>query len=208
MSQELIGNRNQPACSPEALQVSDLALEEVFGSSQQLPKSSEIRRREPSSRSTSSEDSQNSEAKLKDLLVIHSVVSTASSFAEKHQVAISTKASFRGRGTCGTVFERPGTTFALKLARTDSDALWNDYKMHMRVFSEFNGLGWISSEVHVPRCHWFANANDDEWWSENLEKFPKDYQSRNNVMCCERILPRPQEKLWLTSTLLLTLEPK
>jgi len=72
MSQELISNRNQPACSPEALQVSDqigdLDLEEVFGNSQQLPKSSEIRRRGPSSRSTSSEDSQNSKAKLKDLL--------------------------------------------------------------------------------------------------------------------------------------------
>ncbi|KAN0070503.1 hypothetical protein V8E54_011372 [Elaphomyces granulatus] len=131
MSQESIGNRNQPVYSPE---ITDLDLEEVFGSSQQLPKSSEIRRRGPSSRSTSSEqDSQNSGAKLKDLLAINSVVSTASSFAEKHQAAIDTKASFRqiGRGACGPVFERPGTTFALKLAKTDSDALWNDYEMHM-----------------------------------------------------------------------------
>ena len=66
--------------------------------------------------------------------------------------------------------------------------------MHMRVFSEFNGLRLISSEVHVPRCHWFASANDNdnEWWSEfeNLEKFPKGYRSRNNVMCCEHILPQ------------------
>jgi hypothetical protein len=40
---------------------------------------------------------------------------------------VSTKASFRqiGRGTCRTVFERPGATFVrvLKLAKTDSDAL-------------------------------------------------------------------------------------
>ena len=124
---------------------------------------------------------------------------------------VSTKVSFRqiGRGTCGTVFERPGAAFVLKLAKTDSDALWNDFTMHMRVFSEFNSLRWISSEVHVPRCHWFASVNDDEWWSDNLEKFPKIYQSRNNVLCSERILPRrSQGKPLLTNTVLLTLEQK
>jgi hypothetical protein len=103
----------------------------------------------------------------------------------------------RGQTAClqsrGSIYQNElSSDWPRYFAKTDSDALWNDFTMHMRVFSEFNSLRWISSEVHVPRCHWFASVNDDEWWSDNLEKFPKIYQSRNNVLCSERILPLPK----------------
>ncbi|KAI9774716.1 MAG: hypothetical protein M1839_001677 [Geoglossum umbratile] len=189
-------------------------LEEVFGSSQQLPKSGDVRRFQqrsstnaPPFRSPSFEQdllinleladklaSEDPKTKLKRLLSIHSAISTGSSFAERQQAAIDTKASYRhiGRGTCGTIFEIPGTTFALKVAKTDSDALWNDFTMHMRVLSQFDNLPQINSEIHVPRCHWYASATDDEWWDENLERFPKEHQFRNNTICFERILPIPK----------------
>jgi hypothetical protein len=188
--------------------------EEAFGSSQQLPKSSDVRRFQqrsstnaPHLRSPSFEQDllvnleladklagEDSKTKLKRLLSIRSTISTSSSFAERQQAAVGTQASYRhiGRGTCGTVFEIPGTTFALKVAKTDSDALWNDFTMHMRVLSHFYDLPVISSEIHVPRCHWYASATDDEWWGENLERFPREFQSRSNVICCERILPIPK----------------
>ncbi|KAI9868494.1 MAG: hypothetical protein M1813_005938 [Trichoglossum hirsutum] len=203
------GKGEQPARdSPEA------DPEEGFGSSQQLPESSGVRRFQqrssinaPTFRSPSFEQdllinleladklaSQDPKTKLKRLLSINSIISTSSSFAERQQAAVGTETTYRhiGRGTCGTIFEIPGTTFALKVAKTNSVALWNDFKMHTRVLSQFNNLPKINSEIHVPYCHWFAGATDNEWWGESLERFPKEHQFRNNVLCCERILPIPK----------------
>lgn len=62
----------------------------------------------------------------------------------------------------------PDATFALKLGKTDSGALWNEYAIHKRVFSEFNSIASLrrsGSEIHVPRRHWHASATDDELWS-------------------------------------------
>ncbi|KAF2194856.1 hypothetical protein K469DRAFT_469735, partial [Zopfia rhizophila CBS 207.26] len=131
---------------------------------------------------------------LKRFLSTRSVVSTFSSFAERQQAVVRTRSEFRaiGAGTCGTVFEVPGTTDAFKVANNPgghTDKLWNDFQMHLRVSEAFDTIGREKLAVHVPIIKYFVSSKDSEWWGENMDRFPQKYQSQSNLLCAERILP-------------------
>ncbi|KAK5020226.1 hypothetical protein LTR60_000711 [Cryomyces antarcticus] len=96
-----------------------------------------------------------------------------------------------GAGTCGTVFSDPGTSRVLKLSlNSGNDWLWNDYQMHQRVLRSFTKYPQVR-DVHIPRCYWFADKCDSQFWLPNLHRFPEEYQAED-VLCTEHIPPLPQ----------------
>ncbi|KAF1959213.1 hypothetical protein CC80DRAFT_523935 [Byssothecium circinans] len=131
---------------------------------------------------------------LKRFLSINSEVSTSSSFAERQQIAVGTRSNFRviGAGTCGRVFEIPGTVDIFKVANhpgKSTDMLWDDYNMHLRVSEVFDKFGRDQIDTHVPRVKYFVGSADEDFWSENLYRFPNGSQTPSNLLCAERILP-------------------
>ena len=101
-----------------------------------------------------------------------------------------------GAGTCGIVYEEPGTANAIKLAKTDNLQLWNDYTVHSAVVEAFAASSFAKSEeLSIPKCLWFADRTDTRWWSEHVKRFPDPARVvlPRDVLCTERILPLPKE---------------
>jgi hypothetical protein len=100
-----------------------------------------------------------------------------------------------GAGSCGTVFEKLGTTHAVKLAKPGWNIqLWNDYLIHTRVLEAFKGA--TVEDLHIPKAFWFIEPKTgNAWWKINEDCFPPKYSAepRPNVLCTERILPIPEE---------------
>ncbi|PSN66029.1 hypothetical protein BS50DRAFT_469831, partial [Corynespora cassiicola Philippines] len=132
---------------------------------------------------------------LKRFLSVNSVVSTSSSFAERYQAAaLSIQADFRaiGAGTCGKVFEVPGTTDIFKVANhpgESTDTLWEDYISHLTICEIWDRIGRQNIQIQVPRVRYFVGAYDKEFWDNNLKRFPKNEQLVSNTLCTERVLP-------------------
>lgn len=140
------------------------------------------------------EESLNSKYTLKRFLSINSVISTSSSFAQRQQAAIGTKAEYRaiGAGTCAKVFEVTGTAYIFKVAKhpgKETDSLWNDYLMHLAIAEQFDKIERGNIAVHVPKARYFASEDDQTFWEENMERFPAVFRQHSNVICAERILP-------------------
>jgi hypothetical protein len=129
-------------------------------------------------------------------LSVNTAVSTASSIAERHQVAADGTPGFReiGTGSIGTVFEHLGTIWAHKLPLTDDTAkLWNNHKMHRLVADSFEGLS-PDVAIEIPKLPWFAK-DESKFWAENVDRFPwtDRYPRRpRHIMCMERIFPVPK----------------
>ncbi|TKA64356.1 hypothetical protein B0A49_07384 [Cryomyces minteri] len=120
----------------------------------------------------------------------------ASSKTAHHQATAPIKGSQKhrqiGAGTCGTVFSDPGTSRVLKLSlNSGNDWLWNDYQMHQRVLRTFAKYQRVR-DVHIPRCYWFADECDSQFWHANVRRFPEGYQAED-VLCTEQIPPLPQD---------------
>lgn len=128
---------------------------------------------------------------LKRYLSIRSEISTSCSFSESHKEAVIAPTKFRsiGAGTCGTVFEIPGSPLVYKVSNHDSDWLWNEFVMYKRVSMAFKGK---ETEVHVPRLWSRISKTDEDWWTTNLKRFPTQFQEPANTLCIERILPLPK----------------
>jgi hypothetical protein len=121
-------------------------------------------------------------------------VSTTSSSACRMQGFVGKDGVYRsiGAGSCGKVFEQPGSICALKASNVDNDSLWNDYQMHTRVVNGFSDLK-TPKDLHIPQVFYFVNPNDEEWWIDHESNFPAELQgNRRNVLCTERILPLPE----------------
>lgn len=43
--------------------------------------------------------------------------------------------------------------------------------------------------ISLPRCHRFVAQSDTDWWSEQISRFPAQYQERCNVLVTDRIEP-------------------
>ncbi len=142
---------------------------------------------------------------LKRALSTKSVVSTSSSFAQRMQNASKRSAPgdsipFRtiGLGSCGSVFEIPGTEFAYKKGSNES-AIWNDYcltnKVHNAVTDIKTSLQAVFPEAAIPRtplCRQFHPIDDEEFWTQNLHRFPATHRNRQPTFRVGRILPLPQ----------------
>ncbi|KAN0079086.1 Zinc finger domain containing protein [Elaphomyces granulatus] len=105
-----------------------------------------------------------------------------------------------GTGFCGTVWASPWpddsfSNYAFK--REDGGpgrSLLNDYDMHNQVLKCLNQLNSLEFQlqIQVPQCHRFIAEKDEEWWKENLTRFPANY-SPCNILQSQRIpsVPKP-----------------
>jgi hypothetical protein len=141
------------------------------------------------------EEKLNPQLTLKRFLSVRSTISTNSSFAERQQAAVGTRSPFRslGAGTCGRVYEVPGTTDIFKVANypgQETDQMWNDYLMHLKISDVFDRWGRDKLAVRVPRLKYFVGEKDTTWWSQNMDRFPAQFLTApSNLLCAERILP-------------------
>lgn len=96
-----------------------------------------------------------------------------------------------GAGTCGTIFAQEGETFVVKVAKTDGNALWNDYVMHASIADQFRI--WNVIEVKIPAYHYFV-PKESPYFDHNptlaqaakpVCKMPK------SALVTERIFPLP-----------------
>ncbi|KAH9871632.1 hypothetical protein J1614_005887 [Plenodomus biglobosus] len=132
---------------------------------------------------------------LKRFLSLHFIIPSPSSSTGRHQAAVGTRPEFRaiGAGTCGRVFEVPGTVYIFKVAihpGQSTDQLWNDFVMHTKVSEVFDEFGRDKLQVRVPIHKYFVGLDDSVWWNKNLDRFPKQLvDAPSNLMCAERILP-------------------
>ncbi|CRL20435.1 Protein of unknown function DUF3669, zinc finger protein [Penicillium camemberti] len=138
---------------------------------------------------------------LRRTLSVRSIISTSSSFEERMQQAKSRRDPTLvviGRGTCGTIFEIPGTESAYKKGR-DKDSLWNDANLTntaCRAVTETKTcLQGIFPNTSIPRVPivtgWIGENHLQNWWRENLSQFP-DGTEIGYLFQVQRILPLPK----------------
>jgi hypothetical protein len=138
---------------------------------------------------------------LRRALSVRSIISTTSRSAEgmgRAKYVHDAAFSVIGRGTCGTVFEIPGTESAYKKG-SDKDSLWNDANLTntaCRAVTEtktyLQQLFPNASIPRVPVVTQWVNGNElENWWRQNLSLFPEDTQA-GYIFQLQRILPLPR----------------
>ncbi|RVX72675.1 hypothetical protein B0A52_04073 [Exophiala mesophila] len=140
---------------------------------------------------------------LKRTLSVATVKSTTSSAVDRMKAARD-KPSHQhklrdiGRGSCGSVFEIPGTPYAIKKGASTA-AMWNDFTLGSRAYNSHlfsHGLfertfgGRRVPRVPMPQS--FNGPAADEFWTANIELFPDGDQTRAAAFSLDRILPVPQ----------------
>ncbi|KAK3169086.1 hypothetical protein OEA41_005534 [Lepraria neglecta] len=141
---------------------------------------------------------------LKRALSTRSVISTTSSFASRMQgAAVGSKPGREdlriiGLGSCGTVFEIPGTELAFKKG-TSVLGIWSDFRLTNKVHNAVNHIRTIMQEAFphstipmTPMCHDHYPADHEKFWSENIQRFPASHRTRQPTFTVDRILPLPQ----------------
>lgn len=141
---------------------------------------------------------------LRRTLSVKSVISTTSSFAERLNRAQGKAAHERrdyriiGVGTCGTIFEIPGTELAIKKGQ-DKHAMWNDFRLtnivHYSIQDTREVVQAAFPETTIPRSphcsdFWLPESND--YWQANLPRFPRSHRTIGAAFQVDRILPLPQ----------------
>ena len=104
-----------------------------------------------------------------------------------------------GLGSCGTVFEIPGTELACKKG-TNERSIWSDFCLTNRVHNAVNHVSRIIQEAfpestipRTPLCHDYHAIDDETFWLANLQRFPSAYRNRQPLFTVDRILPLPQQ---------------
>lgn len=103
-----------------------------------------------------------------------------------------------GAGTCGTVFEQPGSPVVMKRERVhgyEGRGLENEYTMQVRVYDAFTEYSQNHElDIHVPRPERLIRKEEDKcaWWNEHAHLFPKEHQEPANLFQNERIPPLPE----------------
>lgn len=102
-----------------------------------------------------------------------------------------------GLGSCGTVFELPGTTMACKKGTL---SVWTDFCLTNTMYKSLSG---IRSEIQqifpeaviprTPRCHSYHPIENNAFWSTALKRFPSEHQTRQSLFTVDRIHPLPLE---------------
>ena len=103
-----------------------------------------------------------------------------------------------GLGSCGTVFEIPGTELAYKKG-TNEAGIWGDFCLTNKVH---NAVRDVRDMMHkafpnsilpkTPMCHAYHSTSDDEFWSANLQLFPEDHRTKQPLFMVDKILPLPR----------------
>ena len=102
-----------------------------------------------------------------------------------------------GLGSCGTVFDIPGTELAYKKG-TNEAGIWADFCLTNKVH---NAVRDVRDMMHkafpnfiipkTPMCHAYHVTSDDEFWAANLPLFPEDHRTKQPLFLVDRILPLP-----------------
>ncbi|KAJ5923673.1 hypothetical protein N7454_008918 [Penicillium verhagenii] len=100
-----------------------------------------------------------------------------------------------GKGFCGTVWAASEET-DLAYKREDGGpdrSLKNDFEMHRRILRSFRtSADFLETlQIQIPACHNFIDAGDQEWWTQNLSRFPPGY-TPCNILQSQRIPPLPE----------------
>ena len=98
-----------------------------------------------------------------------------------------------GRGTCGSVFQIPDSTDAIKKG-ADEGAIRNDLDLTDAAHSSYiNCSRLLDHKEHlvprVPRVRDLKEPGEDEFWTENIARFPEGDQTRGTAFHIEHILP-------------------
>lgn len=142
---------------------------------------------------------------LKRALSTKSVISPTSSFASRMQRVASQFVSEQeelriiGLGSCGTVFEIPGSELAYKKGTSES-GIWTDFCLTNRVYNAVQNVQTKMQEAFpfstipkTPLCHDYHSADDENFWSKNLQRFPPGRRTKQPLFKVDRILPLPQK---------------
>ncbi|MCJ1485638.1 hypothetical protein MMC06_005813, partial [Schaereria dolodes] len=138
---------------------------------------------------------------LRRTLSARSVVSTTSSFTQRMNRTRSQghgqeEYSVIGMGSCGTVFELPGTELAIKKGG-DVGAIYTDFQLTndvhyaIRDTREILQNGFPTYTIpKAPKCKEFWMPESPNWAA--LERFPSSHRTIGAALKVERILPLPQ----------------
>jgi len=142
---------------------------------------------------------------LKRALSTKSVISTTSSFASRMQrVALQSKLErgdlrIIGLGSCGTVFEIPGSELAFKKGTSES-GIWRDFCLTNRVHNAVQNVRMMMQEAFpystipkTPLCHNYHSVDNEKFWSNNVQRFPPGRRTKQPLFTVDRILPLPQK---------------
>ncbi|KAF4120137.1 Zinc finger protein [Geosmithia morbida] len=149
---------------------------------------------------------------LKRTLSVHSVLLTASSFAEHMEAASGVnfrnpKLSEIGKGSFGTVYEIPGTEWCLKKTLRSPTTFKTELHSGKRPDSSINHIAWKSivdsgdfSDILMPRVPRYSNvslldtATSLRWFQGNGHLFPiqNGGQKPGSFIFLERIMPLPR----------------
>ena len=152
--------------------------------------------------STPSMPSESPSEVVKRTLSAYSVISTSSIFARRLNAErlAQQNLEFRviGLGSCGSVFEMPGTAIAFKKS-SNTDALWNDFRLTNMVHNAFIDAQMFLQQAfpertipRTPMCHEFFLKNSASWWAKYLSRFPEQHRRESAVFSVDRILPLSQ----------------
>lgn len=103
-----------------------------------------------------------------------------------------------GLGSCGSVFELPGTEIAFKKG-SGEQAVWKDFCYTNKVFNASKKLRQSLQQTfpqatipRTPRCYEYHPMDDDAFWDNNLRRFPKEHRNKKPLFSVDRILPLPR----------------
>ena len=103
-----------------------------------------------------------------------------------------------GLGSCGSVFEIPGTEVALKKGK-DTDALSNDFLLTNAVHNAISDTQEMMQDAfpentipQTPHCSLFRLSTSQQYWATHLQKFPPSHRAPGAVFGVDRILPVPR----------------
>jgi hypothetical protein len=100
-----------------------------------------------------------------------------------------------GAGACGAIFAQAGQPLAVKLAKGDNAALWNDYKKHANIASQFARYGVVvDDQIRVPACYFFVPPQTTSYFDRNPDLVRAAEQIVNfptAALVSERIEPLP-----------------
>ncbi|KAI4217317.1 MAG: hypothetical protein LQ351_000626 [Letrouitia transgressa] len=105
-----------------------------------------------------------------------------------------------GLGTCGSVFEIPGTEMVYKKG-TNEASIWQDYCLTKKVHNAIEDVHTMIQKAFpsltipkTPACDEFHTANDELFWTEDkLRRFPTSHRTRQPLFRATRILPLAQD---------------
>lgn len=159
-----------------------------------------------SKRSERRSDDETASQLLKRQFSTKSAISTTSSFASRMKRSANRSSSEQreglriiGLGSCGTIFQIPGTEFVFKKG-TNRASLWQDFSLTNQVHHAAKNVRTIlqgefpsATIPKIPLCHEFREANDEQFWTENIiRRFPPNYRTQQPLFLETRILPLPK----------------